>query len=94
MALCVCVLLQSILNYTVFDLTLSRRISVCETLSSISLLKLFILLCCFISLSFRGVAYLPQTPSSLQLNHVQVVERHMVSIASEDIHETYRVNAS
>ena len=55
------------------------------------ILKLFILLCCFIS--FRRCRVAISRPRSLQLNHIQVVERHVVSVASEDIHVSLRIDA-
>ncbi len=37
-------------------------------------------------------APLRSSPSSLELNHVQVIERHKVSITTEDVHVSFRVD--
>lgn len=80
-------------------LLLRRSLRVCSPPSSASfysqelfpIFKLFILLCCFIT--FRWCRAAISRPRSLQLNHIQVVERHVVSIPSEDIHESLRIDA-
>ena len=80
-------------------LLLRRSLRACSPPSSASfysqelssIFKLFILLCCFIS--FRRCRVAISRPRSLQLNHIQVVKRHVVSIASEDIHKSLRIDA-